>query len=355
MSNYSIFDYKRIAILQTAFLGDVALTLPLAQTIKNFNTNAEIYFITTPKAAPIARLASVIKEAIIFDKRSEHKGFAGIKNLAHKLEELNIDCILVPHRSLRSTLVAYYSKANLSVGFNKCAFSFLYSIKIPYYFHQHETERNLSLLKVFKEFKDISPAALDEVELSISQYDQKYANELLNAKGILPENKLIAIAPGSVWETKRWQESSFQQLCSKLSIHGYKCIIIGSGEDAPICERIAQNTGAVSLAGECSIPQTISLLQRTQLLISNDSAPVHFAGLAGCPVIAIFGPTSPMFGFGPKSKNSRILGNNELSCRPCSIHGSRKCPIKTHICMKSITADDAYNAALQILDLHHTN
>ena len=120
-----IRQFGKIAVLQTAFLGDVALALHLIETIKMLNGSSKRYFITTPAASSIAECASAVDEVIVYDKRNKHKGLSGIKLIAGELEDRGVDLILSPHRSLRSTLTSFLSGA-FTVGFDRNAFSLLY-------------------------------------------------------------------------------------------------------------------------------------------------------------------------------------------------------------------------------------
>ena len=75
------------------------------------------------------------------------------------------------------------------------------------------------------------------------------------------------------------------------------------------------------------------------MTFSNDSAPMHFASAMNAPVTAIYCSTVPEFGFGPLSDNSTIIETGEkLECRPCGLHGRKKCP-KQHFKCSEINID----------------
>ncbi|HMK38279.1 MAG TPA: glycosyltransferase family 9 protein, partial [Bacteroidota bacterium] len=85
-------------------------------------------------------------------------------------------------------------------------------------------------------------------------------------------------------------------------------------------------------------------------LVSNDSAPVHMAVAMRIPVVAIFGPTLPLFGFAPLGLRDRVVETAGLKCRPCSVHGGRRCPTGTFDCMNQISAVRVRNEVLAIAD-----
>ncbi|HEY9015471.1 MAG TPA: glycosyltransferase family 9 protein, partial [Gemmatimonadales bacterium] len=82
-----------------------------------------------------------------------------------------------------------------------------------------------------------------------------------------------------------------------------------------------------------------ALIQRAACLVTNDSAPLHLATAVGTPVLAIFGPTVPEFGFGPRRPEDVSLGHADLPCRPCSAHGPMVCPLGHHRCMRELSVD----------------
>jgi heptosyltransferase-2 len=89
-------------------------------------------------------------------------------------------------------------------------------------------------------------------------------------------------------------------------------------------------------AGAVPIRVSAALIERAAVLVSNDSAPLHLGSAVGTPVVAIFGPTVPAFGFGPRGDRIGIIEHGGLGCRPCSTHGPRRCPLGHHRCMREI-------------------
>jgi heptosyltransferase II len=73
--------------------------------------------------------------------------------------------------------------------------------------------------------------------------------------------------------------------------------------------------------------------------VTNDSAPLHLATAVGTPIVALFGPTVPEFGFGPRRATDVTLGWDGLACRPCSRHGPPVCPLGHHRCMRDLTVE----------------
>jgi heptosyltransferase-2 len=108
----------------------------------------------------------------------------------------------------------------------------------------------------------------------------------------------------------------------------------------------------VNACGKLTLRQSAALIQKASVLVTNDSAPLHFAQAVGTPTVAIFGPTIPVFGFGPRGPRDVAVGVDELECRPCSAHGPDVCPLGHHLCMLSLRAEDVLHAVEETGALH---
>ena len=128
-----------------------------------------------------------------------------------------------------------------------------------------------------------------------------------------------------------------------------KVVIIGGKKDLDVASGIvATDPRIVSAVGELSFMVSAEVVRRASLLIANDSAPIHVASAFDIPTVAIFGPTVKEFGFYPYHKNSVVVEENGLRCRPCSIHGGRHCPIATFECMRKISPERVVKEGLII-------
>jgi heptosyltransferase-2 len=96
---------------------------------------------------------------------------------------------------------------------------------------------------------------------------------------------------------------------------------------------------AVNACSKLTLRQSAALIGRAALVVTNDSAPLHLATAMGTPVVAVFGPTVPEFGFGPLRAGDVSLGIAGLQCRPCSAHGPPACPLSHHRCMRELTVE----------------
>jgi heptosyltransferase-2 len=340
----------RIVILQTAFPGDVVLALPMAQMLRREIPNAYIGFVATPFGSELLRNHPDISIVLTYDKRGKDRGVAGARRFALRLREENFGIALVPHRSMRSALVVRIAGIPQRVGFSTSAGRMFFTHIVPYDRNAHETQRNLSLVGSLgspptdRWLPSLYPAAAD-----VGRVDA-----LLHAwhvRGGEP-GRLVALAPGSVWATKRWPAAHFVGLAKLLADAGWGLALVGGKEDLALCKQIAESVGvkhAWNAAGSLSLLESAELIRRCDVLVTNDSAPMHLAEAMRVPVVALFGPTVPAFGFAPLGPVDVVMQRQGLSCRPCGIHGGTKCPVGTFECMIAISPGEVFRAVESLL------
>ena len=343
---------KKIAVFQTAFLGDVVLTLPLIQALHEKFPAAAIIPVTIPAAASMLRGHPAVSKVLEYDKRGSLRGFGGMVTMIGLMRAEKFDIALIPHRSLRSAFVCRAAGIPIRIGFRRGMGRHLMTTTVPYDRDRHEIMRNLSLGKPLELKWGKRPLPL----LYPSAEDRIAVDELL--KGRTPpssakeEMKMVAIAPGSVWATKRWPKERYVELLRLLSGEGIAVALVGGEGDRELCASIAKEAGTtriVHAAGALTILQSAELLGRCAALITNDSAPAHLGVAMRTPVVAIFGPTVPGFGFAPAGPRDRVVETSGLLCRPCAIHGGKKCPIGTLECMHAISAVRVRNEVMAIV------
>jgi len=345
---------QKILLVQTAFLGDVILTLPLVQVAKRIFPETQIDFVSVPRTAPVLHGHPAVTRVLEFDKRANDRGIPGLWRFSKKLQQERYDVALIPHRSLRSALLAKLSKIPVRVGFDTSSGRWFLTHTVPYRKDIHEIDRNISLLGPL----NVSWKGRELPGLYPSDADRMVVEELLQE---IPGDKssLIALAPGTVWNTKRWPKERFAELARRFMADGMTVVLVGGNDDRDLCEQICQwaespreRAGTpnriINAAGRLSFLQSAELLRRCRLLVCNDSAPMHLAVAMRTPVVAIFGATVPEFGFAPYGDHDVVVETKGLECRPCSIHGGNACPIKTFVCMNNITSDRVYDQAKRL-------
>jgi heptosyltransferase-2 len=312
-------------VIQTAFLGDVVLTTPLLSILAERHGPVDV--VATPAAAGLLEHHPAVAEVVRYDKHGAARGWRGLRRLGSALRARRYNSVYLPHRSWRSAVLALWSGAGERIGFADSPAALTYSRRVARPARGHEVERLLALAEPLA-------GPTPPVSMELTAADHAAADAWLTAHGLVPG--FTAIAPGSVWGTKRWPY--YGELTSRTE---GQVVIVGGRDDAALAQAIVQSCQgkAVSAAGALSLRESAALIQRARVLVTNDSAPLHLATAVGTPVLALFGPTVPEFGFGPRRPGDVTLGHAELPCRPCSRHGPEVCPLGHHRCMRDLSVE----------------
>lgn len=319
----------KILIIQTAFLGDVILTIPLIRSLKKNLPESLIHILLRPEGKDVYVHDPDIERIIVYDKKASQKGIFNLVRIINSIRENKYDLIISPHRSARSSVISYFSKSTKRIGFDKNALSFLYNIKVNYDTNLHEVGRNLSLLK------PLFPAGEKNVLNIYNSGDDKENAFSLISKHFSENDKIVGIAPGSEWNTKRWLPENFNEIINLCSKDDIKVILFGSEKDTGICNKINSGNNVLNVCGKVSINEASELMKFCKVLLCNDTGAMHIAAASGVKIVVIYGPTVPEFGFYPYGVEHKIL-QKDLYCRPCHIHGGKKCMEKHFRCMKEI-------------------
>lgn len=317
-------------VIQTAFLGDVVLTTGLLTTLAERFGPVDV--VTTSAAAPLLESHPAVRRVLVYDKRGADRGIGGLVRTARTLRRAGYVRAYLPHRSLRSAALALLAGIPERIGFAGSPGALAYTRAVPRPAAGHEAER----IRALSGPEGGGPA---RVALGLTERDRNEAAAWLDAHRVT--EPFVAMAPGSIWGTKRWP--GYAELAARIP---GPVVIIGGPEDRALGETIAAAApGRVQVAaGALSLRGSAALLERARVLVTNDSAPLHLGSAVGTRVVAIFGPTIPGFGFGPRGEADRIVELGGLPCRPCSSHGPEVCPLGHHRCMKELSVETVLEA-----------
>jgi heptosyltransferase-2 len=319
---------ERILFIQTAFLGDAILAVPAIQKLKELNPDFVIDVLCIPETQEIFSASPSVNNTFVIDKKGEHKSLFKTYKFIDKLKKNGYTKIYSSHRSFRTALIILLLEVRESYGFDNSSLMHVYKNLIPYYLNKHEVQRNLDLIGYL--YDDESWKILPKIS------SEKFVSE--KVKSFLDQESLadgfIAIAPGSVWNTKKYLLEHFEFICEHFIQRNYKLVCIGGKNDVEVCSKLVSkfNDKITDASGKFSIIESIELLKNAKLLITNDSAPTHMGMCADIKVLTVYCSTVPEFGFYPYNKKSVSISFDDLKCKPCGIHGYHQCPIKTFDC-----------------------
>lgn len=342
-------------IFQTAFPGDVFLSIPLVRRIRTWDPEADLVLACRPGLGEFFLKWKLVDRVIEVDKKSGE----GRNRALRELRQTEWDWIICPHESPRTGWWMWRLKVRSGkVGFRKWWNGPIFSKRVDKPYAYPDALRQLSLLapldktvaELFAE-EDFSRLQSPKSKRSPWPLDVPPVPEWASMQVVphRPDGQTIFLAPGSVWATKRWVQSGYEGLAQILTARGARVVLVGSRDEASLCAEIAKRVpGVENQAGQTTLSQLVELLATGVALVCNDSGAMHAAAACGLPTVAIFGPTTLELGFRPWNSRSVVV-QRDLGCRPCGKHGADKCPIGTHECMTQISAEDVYSALGQLV------
>lgn len=326
-----------IVWLSTGFIGDVILTTAGIELAARMFPNVRQHVITTPIGVKALAHARGLASLTAFNKRSKTtlQAFKDVKTTMLQHLQSTETVMLQVHRSFRSSLLARYLGFP-TITYHEADLAFLAQKKVTRVAVFHETAR-ISLL--------LEPLGVDRRDILATEPYLSSDVLRVDIARQLDDSKVkswVAVAPGSVWGTKRWTTSGFISLVKLILAEGHGVILVGSKAEEDIAKEIftsiEQNDALKNLVGATTLEDLPGLFKRCKLLVSNDSSPIQFASAVNLPTVGVFGATIPEMGFGPRAAHSASVGI-ALACRPCSDHGPMTCPLGHFRCMKDLTAD----------------
>lgn len=315
---------KKILIIQTASIGDVILSTPVAEKWHAHFPDDAIDVLVKQGNESLFVGHPFIRQVLVW--RKSEKKYRHLLHLLRVVQNTEYDVIVNLQRFASSGFLTFFGRGRYSTGFAKNPFSRLFSKRFPHHLDgRHEVERNLSLLEGLVP-EGLAPVRLyppTEAFAKVSQYKTSV---------------YITVSPASLWPTKQFPAEKWVEFLRR--VNGFDILLTGGKSDAPLCSSIAGQLGdarVLNLAGKLSLMESAALMRDARMNFVNDSAPVHLASAVNAPVTAIFCSTVPKFGFGPLSHDSRVVETSlDMKCRPCGLHGHRQCPEKHFQCAYSI-------------------
>ena len=298
-----------------------------------------------PRCKELLEDNGCIDEIIIFDEDGAHKGIAGKMGFISKLRKMRFDLVITFHRSMSRLLMAYMAGIPSRAGYytRKRSWLLTESVKAPVT-EPHRVEYFLNIARHFG--WDTSNR---DYEFNIPLPSMDNADLILNRAGILQSEPFFVINPGGNWAPKRWPAAHFAQLCNNIR-ERYKgrIVITGADKDRDLASEIISRSGdfCINLCGKTTLKELGAVMRLAQLVISNDSGPMHIAVSQKTPTVALFGPTLPEF-TGPYGGSRYIVVRRwdgcDIPCYDASCRDFR--------CMDCITVKDVMEACPNLLSL----
>ncbi|MGH9450471.1 MAG: lipopolysaccharide heptosyltransferase II [Terriglobia bacterium] len=351
MGFYGNGEPKKILVRSTNWIGDAVISLPAIEALRARFPESEIVLVSKPWVSGVYEHNAAIDRQIIYDPQGEHRGAGGFAKLTRQLREEEFDAAILLQNAFHAAWMVWRARIPVRVGYARDGRApwLTHPIETPpaaVYGHQAFYYLHL-LFRAGITARPEPPRPLADTRIEVLPGERAWATRRLESMGIQGPRFLLGLVPGaSFGPAKRWMPDRFAALADRLTeVLSGDVLIFGSSAEKPLAEEIAREMEHTPLimAGETTLRQSMSLLDRCRLLVTNDSGPMHLAAALGLPVVAIFGSTDARATrpFGPYAR----VVQHDVPCNPC---GLRVCPIDFR-CMEGVTVAMVYRAALELV------
>lgn len=338
----------KILIIRFSSTGDVLLTLPLIGSIRKEHPHAHITYMTNELNSQFFIEHEMIDEVIVMSKRKNGEYGTGLWGLINKVEEGSYNYIIDLQGSLKSRLISKLGGAAGGANISRV--------------EKESFARRWHVLTGSKYFYSDDKTVLDRYFRAangiITPYPDKpepfwTVEDYINLRKMLPvadSRHIIGLAPGGRWKNKLWPVNYFRTVAEYFLEKDFHVALVGGPEDTDICKVVSagREHEITDLSGRINLRQSLALVARCVVLVTNDSATLHMAWAVNTPRVAIFGPTVREFGFVIDDSNTIVLERDE-KCRPCHVHGGNKCRMNDKRCLSGIEPDIVIKAAKELL------
>lgn len=304
---------RKVLFIQTAFLGDVVLSTSVMEAWHKAHPEDAVDVLVRKPMQTLFEGHPWLREVHAWDKRPRVKG-KDWRRLIKVIRSRRYDVVVNLHRHASSGILTALSMAEVRIGYANNPLAWRFTHRVPHVWGTgiHEVERHASLVAPFVN------GATSEPQLHPLPEHVAEA-EAAGARGA------ILVFPGSQWATKAWPEGQFSKLLSEMN---EGVLLLGSPSERALCARLAEGRPHVrDASGTLSLLGIAAAIRMARVVLVHDSAPLHMASAMGTPTVALFVSTVPRFGFGPRNQPHSVEeAPVELPCRPCGMHGRKRCP-----------------------------
>ena len=358
-----------IVFIGIAEIGALVVSYPAIQEARKKHPKSRICFITAPAGKQTLKLMGFDENDILLIRISSIRSiFGDIAKIRNTFKKESVSAVVLEPFTRFSTLVAAWVGASKRIGCYRFLAEGSYigkllSHRLIYNPHLHASQTYLALVKLLDEPESpepqlkevVTPQIKNRLKIGIPENEQYTLKNRLKTE--IPEINLKKIVllnanTSDIVPLRKWPLDNFIEL-GKWLLENYEVTIVltGSLEEHSASENLAREIDperVINFAGKTTFKELITLYSLGELLVTNDSGPVHFASTTNIPIIALFGPETPKI-FGPMSPAAKVISVG-LACSPCiSVFNQKKSSCNDNQCMKQITVEMVIQETQKIL------
>jgi len=358
-----------IVFIGIAEIGALVVAFPAIQEARKKNPNSRVCFITAPVGKQTLELMDFDEKDILLIRTSSIKNILGdIIKLRNAFKKVSVSAVVLEPFTRFSTLVAAWIGASKRIGCYRFLAEGVYlgnllTHRLVYNPHLHASQTYFTLAKLLEEPESVEPSLKkvvasqikNRLRIEIPENEQETLKQRLQREipaFSLKKIVLLNANASDIVPLRKWSLDNFVELGQRLLENSETTVVLtGSPEEQEACADLALKIDpdrVINFAGKTTFKELITLYSLSDLLVTNDSGPVHFASTTNLPVIALFGPETPKI-FGPMSPHAKVISLG-LACSPCiSVFNQKKSSCTDNQCMKQITVEMVIQETQKIL------
>lgn len=341
----------KLAIFLPNWIGDAVMATPALRAMRDQFPSAEIVGVMRPYVADVLAGSGLLDRSLLYNPRGKNpaqRGFSFVQSLRAE----QFDAVLLLPNSIRTGMLAWLSGAPRRVGFARDLRGWLLTDRVV-------PKSKSTPHPVIDEYLRLTAqlgcsAQRRPMELAVLPADQAALDDFWKGRWLYVNRQwqpaqrgnrpgyVCLNTGGAFGAAKNWPREYFAELSRRIANELNRAVLVVCGpserEDARWIATEANHSSVFSLAdAQLSIGLTKAAIRDSELLVTTDSGPRHFAAAFGTPVVTLFGPTHIEWSenYFDRSEHLQL----KLDCGPCQ---QRECPLKHHRCMRDLSVDTVF-------------
>ncbi len=311
---------KHILVARTDKVGDLLLSLPVFQTLREAFPEARLTALVSSYAKEIVQNHPAVDNVEILEPGES------LFKLATRFKTLAPDIFISLYPRPNQVIAAWMAGIPIRIGTAYRWYGFFLNQRVKVHrsvCDRHEVEYNLDMVRPL----GVVPA-MEKIEFPLSDNERSFAKDLLKEKGIDYGTPYVVIHPGHKGSALNWKPERYGQAISQLSYRGRKVVITGGPDETPLISQVmthvrglGKDQKPVLLIGECTLRQLAAVYEGADCFLSGSTGTMHLAAAVGTPTVALFCPipaTTPVR-WGPWGNKSTVLMPRNLQCPDCQL------------------------------------
>jgi lipopolysaccharide heptosyltransferase II len=323
-------------IIGLNWVGDNVLALPTYRALHHrFRNEGGIAVAAPEHIAPLLASMGLFRKVLAWNGTT--------RNRVRVLKSGRFRRAVILPNSFRAAMIAYAAGISERWGYGSDARGMLLTHSVRRDRERgHQLDDYAGLLAAIN-----APRVVDEIpSIKLPVHVREKARKRMRAAGVRLDRPVFGLHAGGLYgRAKHWGDDRYSQLAERLREDGYGVVMLTSPGERAQADAIADSLGddVSVIGGDGDVLQLAAAISHCSVIVTNDSGPLHLAAALAVPSVSIFGPTDPARTVIPGA--TRVV-RRDVSCGPCY---ERECPLRDHRCMKEISVDEVYAAAVSLL------